>query len=214
MQRIKDRLIRAVTAVTLIATLAFTATIARADHGSPQRYDHRPSHDRHGYVDHRPARDMIRVPIPVGTRGPGTLNLKPLIRQQARLRLDDYTLTAVVVSHGPFSNGYATLRTGNRRSARYLLAGRDRVRIPAPALARDDWSLRLGPRTQVRTITVMLTPLVVSAPGRLPEPRARRVHDAVPALPAEPARRDRSSRSSKERQRQVDVTPRQRLRVS
>jgi hypothetical protein len=81
-----------------------------------------------------------------------------MIRHERNVNLDHYRLKAVVVKNGPFSNGYASLRVGDRRTGRYFLPGRERIRIPAPGRADDAWRLRLGPGTQVRAVTAVLEP--------------------------------------------------------
>jgi len=103
-------------------------------------------------------RDLVRVHIPIHDHGPETLRLKRLIRKERHMNLDRYRLKAVVVKNGPFSNGFATLRVGNHRSGRFFLPGRERIFIPAPSRADDDWRLRLGPGTQVRMVTAVLEP--------------------------------------------------------
>jgi hypothetical protein len=120
-------------------------------------------------ADHRP--DTIRVNIPVHEHGPETLRLGRMIRHQRHLNLSDYRLAAVIIRNGPFSNGYASLRVGERRSGRYFLPGRERILIPSPGRGGRDWRLRLGPGTQVRNITAVLEPRRAYGyrwPGRYP----------------------------------------------
>ena len=120
---------RTIAASALALALAGAALPAAADHGKQRnhhQYGHHSAHHHDSWGRQHttvaPYRDVVRVRIPVrhyhaGT-GPETLKLKKLIRQQTRLDLSDYRLKAVVVKNGPFSNGYATLRTGDRRSGR------------------------------------------------------------------------------------------------
>ena len=107
-------------------------------------------------ADHRDR--SIRVHIPIHEHGPETINLKRLIRHQRQLNLDHYALQAVVLRNGPWSNGYATLRVGDRKSIRTFLPGREHIQIPSPGRADDEWRLRLGPGTQVSVVTAVLQP--------------------------------------------------------
>ncbi len=148
---------RTIAASALSLALAGAALPAAADHGK-HRYDAQWGDQRGHKVTVAPYRDVVRVRIPIREHGPETLKLKRLIRHETGLNPNDYRLRAVVVKNGPFSNGYATLRTGDRKSGRYFLPGYERTRIPAPSRARDSWRLRLGPGTQVRSVTAVLEP--------------------------------------------------------
>jgi hypothetical protein len=138
------------------SALAVTASLAgagvSADHGYQYNdvFRHTPT-----VV---PFRDAVRVHIPVRDHGPETLPLGKLIRQNSGLNIQDYRLVAVVTKNGRFSNGYASLRTGNHKSQRYFLGRRETTRIPAPGRADEKWHLRLGPGTQVRSVTAILEP--------------------------------------------------------
>jgi hypothetical protein len=136
MEETMNRAILTLTTTVLTLVAAFISTPASADH-----------RDR-----------SIRVTIPVHEHGPETINLKRLIRHQRQLDLDHYALQAVVLGNGPFSNGYATLRVGDRKSVRTFLPGREQIHIPSPGRAHDDWQLRLGPGTEVRVVTAILRP--------------------------------------------------------
>ncbi|MEM8767486.1 MAG: hypothetical protein AAGE43_08590 [Pseudomonadota bacterium] len=154
----KRRLIhRTLAASAFTLALSGAALPAAADHGKNQHATAWGDHRGHN-VTVAPYRDVVRVRIPLREHGSETLRLKRLIRQETRLDPNDYRLKAVVVKNGPFSNGYATLKTGDRKSSRYFLPGYERTRIPAPSRARDSWRLRLGPGTQVSSITAVLEP--------------------------------------------------------
>ncbi len=106
-----------------------------------------------------PPAETIRVNLFLPRHRVETLKLGRLIRRQSHLNPADYRLRAVVVINGPHSHGYATLRTGKHRTARYFLPGNRRVVIPAPSRSGDRWRLRLGPGTQVRSVIAVLEPL-------------------------------------------------------
>ncbi len=145
------------TTIVLALVVSFGSTIVSANYpAAPVEYT--PASAGHsaeavGYRD-----DTVRVDIPIHENGPESINLKKLIKRNLRVDLDHYSLSAVVLRNGPFSNGYASLRVGDRRSNRIFLSGRETVRIPAPGRADDHWRLRLGPGAQVNTVTVVLDP--------------------------------------------------------
>ena len=155
-------------AIRLAASaLAVTATLAGgsalADHRGygHTHYDHdskRYSYDSHRHASYRHVEQKVRVKIPVRDHGPETLPIGRLIRQNSDIDLDRYRLVAVVTRNGKFSNGFARLRTGNSKSERYFLGSRAKTRIPAPSRADGKWRLRLGPGTQVRSVTAVLEP--------------------------------------------------------
>jgi hypothetical protein len=141
-------------ASALAVTASLSGAGAYADHGGGYK-----SNGGHRHTTTvAPYRNAIRVHIPVRDHGPETLPLGKLIRQNSDLNLRDYRLVAVVTKNGRFSNGYASLRTGNHRSGRYFLGRRETTRIPAPGRADEKWHLRLGPGTQVRSVTAVLEP--------------------------------------------------------
>ena len=162
--RHKSRSIRiAASALALIASLSGASALA--DHRDHRSYDnHR--HDKWSYSqdDYRygpiywKQEQRVRVKIPVRDHGPETLPLKRMINQNSDLNLERYRLVAVVTRNGRFSNGFASLRTGHSKTERYFLGSRDTTRIPAPSRADDKWRLRLGPGTQVRSVTAVLEP--------------------------------------------------------
>ncbi|TNF90658.1 MAG: hypothetical protein EP301_00825 [Gammaproteobacteria bacterium] len=117
----------------------------------------RQDHYRYGptYWNHQ---QKVRVKIPVRDHGPETLPIGRLIMQNSDIDLDRYRLVAVVTKNGRFSNGYASLRTGNSKSHRYFLGAREKTRIPAPSHADRKWRRRLGPGTHVRSVTAVLEP--------------------------------------------------------
>ena len=153
------------------SALAVTASLAGAgalaDHKHQGNYDreydrgyghhdqgYKQDHYRYGpiYWNHQ---QKVRVKIPVRDHGPETLPIGRLIMQNSDIDLDRYRLVAVVTNNGRFSNGYASLRTGNSKSHRYFLGARETTRIPAPSRADRKWRLRLGPGTQVRSVTAV-----------------------------------------------------------
>lgn len=153
---------RRLAATALAVAAAITASGAMADHGkfrdgyrSVDRPWHAPAYHAPDRADYR---QRIRVHIPVRDYGPETLPLGRLIRRNSGLDMDGYRLVAVVIRNGRWSNGYASLRTGNRKSGRYFLGGHAQTRIPAPSGAERKWRLRLGPGTQVRSVTAILEP--------------------------------------------------------
>ena len=140
-------------ATTLLTLTTAFAGSAFADPGHQSRGNY------HGHGHHAAhTQNLIRVHIPIRDHGPETLKLRRLIRHERNVNLDHYRLKAVVVKNGPFSNGYASLRVGDKRTGRFFLPGRERIRIPAPGRAGDPWRLRLGPGTQVRAVTAVLEP--------------------------------------------------------
>ena len=142
------------TASALAVTASLAGAGAHADHGGG--YKSNGGHPHTTTV--APYRKAIRVHIAMRDNGPETLPLGKLIRQNSGLNLRDYRLVAVVTKNGRFSNGYASLRTGNHKSDRYFLGRRETTRIPAPGRADENWHLRLGPGTQVRSVTAVLEP--------------------------------------------------------
>jgi len=153
-------------AIQLAASaLAVTASLAGgnalADHKGYNHghYDrgYKQDHYRYGPI-YRNYQQQVRVKIPVRDHGPETLPLGRLIMQNSNVDLDRYRLVAVVTKNGRFSNGYASLRTGNSKTQRYFLGSREKTRIPAPSRADRKWHLRLGPGTQVRSVTAVLEP--------------------------------------------------------
>ena len=147
------------TAAGLAITAALSGTSALADHGR-YRDGYRPydrTYDKPFHATGRSEyRKSIRVHIPVRDHGPETLPLGRLIKQNSGLDMNNYRLVAVVVRNGRWSHGYASLRTGDRKSGRYFLEGGSKTRIPAPSRADRKWRLRLGPGTQVSSITAIL----------------------------------------------------------
>ncbi len=153
------------------SALAVTASLAGAgalaDHNGPKYH-----HYDGGYHKHRDYRQddyrygpiywkqqqRVRVHIPVRDHGPETLPIGRLIMQHSNVDLNRYRLVAVVTKNGRFSNGYASLRTGNSKTHRYFLGSREKTRIPAPSRAERKWHLRLGPGAQVRSVTAVLEP--------------------------------------------------------
>lgn len=178
-------------------------------------------------ADHRDG--VIRIHIPIHDHGPGTIKLGRLIRHQRHLDLDDYRLRAVVIRNGPFSHGYASLRVDDRRTGRYLLSGRDKVRIDAPGRSSKRWRLRLGPGTRVRAITAVLQPRPRAAAGgrwsgrrhgyghydhtvawrwqhdRMNDARHKHVKRRHDRLEEEVDHRDRTTRDADNRHRERDV---------
>lgn len=145
-----------IAASALALSASLTGANALADnHGSKHGYQNG-YHD--SYQNRSVHQNVIRVQIPIRDHGPENLPLGRLIRQHSNVDLDHYRLTAVVTRNGRFSNGYASLRTGHRKTGRYFLGSRSQTRIPAPSRADNTWRLRLGPGTQVRSITAVLEP--------------------------------------------------------
>lgn len=112
------------------------------------------------HADHR--HGAVRVHLPVHHSGPETLHLRKMLRHRSGVDIDRYRLRAVVVKGTRFSNGYARLRVGDVRTGRYHIASRERQRIAAPARDHGKWRLRLGPGSQVRSVTVVLEPRLQS----------------------------------------------------
>ena len=154
-------------ASALAVTATFTGAAALADHkgyghnhhknGHAASYGYHQDKYRHGPIYWQGQRN-VRVHIPVRDHGPETLPLGRLIARNSNVDLDRYRLVAVVTKNGRFSNGYASLRTGNSRTDRYFLGSRGKTWIPAPSRADRNWRLRLGPGTQVRSVTAVLEP--------------------------------------------------------
>ena len=145
--------------LALAATFSGSAVLADGK-------SHRHHHYGHSYYDEERYRQgpiywkqqKVRVRIPVREQGPETLPLGRLIARNSNVDLDRYQLVAVVTRNGRFSNGYASLRTGHSKTQRYFLGSREQTWIPAPSGASSKWRLRLGPGTQVRSVTAILEP--------------------------------------------------------
>ncbi len=156
-QKTRPTLRLAAAALAVSATL--TGANALADHKGikQQAYNY---HGK-GAVHHGPVswNQQVRVRIPVRDNGPETLPLGRLIRQNSNVDLTRYRLLAVETTNGRFSNGYASLRTGKATTQRYFLGSRAVTRIPAPSHADNTWHLRLGPGTQVQSLTAVLAPM-------------------------------------------------------
>jgi hypothetical protein len=154
-------------ASALAVTATFAGAAAQADHkgydhnhhknGYGARYSHHQDRYRHGPMYWK-GQQNVRVHIPVRDHGPETLPLGRLIARNSNIDLDRYRLVAVVTKNGRFSNGYASLRTGNSKTHRYFLGSRENTWIPAPSRADRTWRLRLGPGAQVRSVTAVLEP--------------------------------------------------------
>ena len=157
----RKRRIIPLAASALAVAATFSGGVALADSKGYQHYHNgHPSHHeeryRHGPIYWQ--QQKVRVKIPVRDHGPETLPLGRLIARNSNVDLDRYRLVAVVTRNGRFSNGYASLRTGNSRTQRYFLGSREKTWIPAPSRAYGKWRLRLGPGTQVRSVTAILEP--------------------------------------------------------
>lgn len=157
----KRSLYLAASALAVTASMAGTGALADHKH-SDQQYNHHQGknsyhqeHYRYGPIYQQ---QNVRVHIPLRDHGPETLPLGRLIMQNSNVDLDRYRLVAVVTRNGRHSNGYASLRTGNSRTHRYFLGAWEQTRIPAPSRADSRWHLRLGPGTQVRSLTAVLEP--------------------------------------------------------
>ena len=154
-------------ASALAVTATFAGAAALADHkgydhnryknGYGAKYSHHQDKYRHGPIYWK-GQQNVRVHIPVRDHGPETLPLGRLIARNSNIDLDRYRLVAVVTKNGRFSNGYASLRTGNSRTDRYFLGSREKTWIPAPSRADRIWRLRLGPGAQVKSVTAVLEP--------------------------------------------------------
>lgn len=162
----KSRAIQmAASALAVTASLAGAGALAdhkgynsnHYDNGHHKQRDHRQDYYRYGPIYQQQQR-TLRVHIPVRDHGPEVLPLGRLIKQNSHVDLNRYRLVAVETKNGRFSNGFASLRTGNSRTERYFLGSRDVTRIPAPSRADSTWRLRLGPGTQVRSVTAVLKP--------------------------------------------------------
>lgn len=172
--RKKRRAIR-LAASALAVSATFAGASALADHNDYDRsyykngygtpHSHQQDRYRHGPIYWKGQRE-VRVRIPVRDHGPETLPLGRMIARNSDIDLDRYRLVAVVTKNGRFSNGYASLRTGNSRTGRYFLGSREKTWIPAPSRADRKWRLRLGPGTQVRSVTAVLEPRRGWAHGR------------------------------------------------
>jgi hypothetical protein len=158
--RKKKRAIQLVTSA-LAVTVSLAGGSALADHKgyNHDHYDrgYEQDHYRYGPI-YRNYQQQVRVNIPVRDHGPETLPLGRLIMQNSNVDLHRYRLVAVVTKNGRFSNGYASLRTGNSKTQRYFLGSREKTHIPAPSRADRKWHLRLGPGTQIRSVTAVLEP--------------------------------------------------------
>ncbi len=153
-----ERFKKSLTVKVAATVLAFSASLAGAqafaDHYG---YQQKQGGHKNAFIrsNHR---DVIRLDLRVRDHGPENLPLGRMIRKHSNIDLDHYRLKAVVTRNGRFSNGYASLRTGKHRTGRYFLGGRQQTRIPAPSGAADTWRLRLGPGTDVKSVTVILEP--------------------------------------------------------
>lgn len=155
----------AASTLAVSASLAGAGAFADQKHGGyrdNQGYAHTDAHRQNdGYRNVKVwsnQQNLVRVHIPVRDHGPEVLPLGRLISQNSNIDLNRYRLKAVVTKNGRFSNGYASLRTGDRKTGRYLLRGYEYTKIPAPSRADNTWRLRLGPGTRVRSITAVLEP--------------------------------------------------------
>jgi hypothetical protein len=154
-------------ASALAVTATFAGAQALADHkghdynhhknGYGAKYSYHQDKYRHGPIYWK-GQQNVRVHIPVRDHGPETLPLGRLIARNSNIDLDRYRLVAVVTKNGRFSNGYASLRTGNSKTQRYFLGSREKTWIPAPSRADRTWRLRLGPGAQVKSVTAVLEP--------------------------------------------------------
>lgn len=190
-RRRKNRSIH-LAASALVMTASLAGTNALADHKDyndgyydNDYYKHRDyRHDgyRHG-TNYGHQQHVVRVRIPIREHGPETLPLGRLIIQNSNVDLNGYRLVAVVTRSGRFSNGYASLRTGNSRTERYFLGSRTVTRIPAPSRADRKWRLRLGPGTQVRSVTAVLAPRHGWSYRNPAHASAYRDHHAVQSTP-------------------------------
>ncbi len=167
----KKRRIIQLAASALAVSAAFASGAALADHKGPHPGHYKQGHYKHGHHSTYNYQDRyrygpiywnqqqrVRVHIPVRDHGPEVLPIGRLIAQNSHIDLDRYRLVAVVTENGRFSNGYASLRTGDSRTDRYFLNSHGRTWIPAPSRADSYWRLRLGPGTQVRSLTAVLEP--------------------------------------------------------
>lgn len=153
-----ERFKKSLTVKIAATALAFSASLAGANAVADQ-HGYQQKQDRHINATIRSNhRDVIRLNLRVRDHGPENLALGRMIRRHSNIDLDHYRLKAVVTRNGRFSNGYASLRTGNHRTGRYFLGSRQQTRIPAPSGAADTWRLRLGPGTDVKSVTVVLEP--------------------------------------------------------
>lgn len=153
-ERSRKSLTVRVAASALVLSASLTGVNAMADHKGYQQ-----KQDNYRYASiHSNHRDVVRVNIPIRDHGPEYLPLGRLVRAHSNIDPDRYWLKAVVTDNGRYSNGYATLRTGNRKTGRYFLGSSKQTRILAPNRADNAWRLRLGPGTQVKSVTVVLAP--------------------------------------------------------
>lgn len=159
-ERFRKSLTIKVTATALALSAALNGAGAVADQrGYQQKQDGQQKQHGHRHtVSPASHRDEIRLNLPVRDHGAENLALRRMVNSHSNLNLDHYRLKAVVTENGRYSNGYASLRTGKHKTGRYLLSSRQKTRIPAPSDAHKDWRLRLGPGTNVRSVTLVLEP--------------------------------------------------------